>query len=245
MFTVKEVVMDDDKKGDEKKEPSFEIKTFEKVEDVKTEDTSEDVPETMDVINITGEPEQDITIIGELYKTYIIAMCGDVTYLIDKHAAHERIIFERIRGRGTPSSQMLLQPQSVTLSPKDFARLMENRECFESIGFEIEEFGGNTALVRAVPYDMADSDVEDAIYEIVEQLKRTSGRLSADSPVDEMLKTVACKAAIKAGYTTSRREMEVLVKDVLSDENYRYCPHGRPTYLKLTEDDLKKQFSRT
>lgn len=196
------------------------------------------------VIDITGEEEKEVSIIGELYRTYIIAMCGSDTYIIDKHAAHERIIFERIKNGNARSSQILLQPQSVTLSPKDFERLIDNMECFESVGFDIEDFGGNTVLVRAVPYDMADSEVESVVYEIIEQLKRTHGRIS-ESITDEMMKSVACKAAIKAGYSTSESEMQALAKEVLSDERYRYCPHGRPTYLKITEDDLKKQFSRT
>lgn len=190
------------------------------------------------------EEEKSIVIVGELYKTYIIVMYGSDTYIIDKHAAHERIIFEKIKKGTQHSSQILLQPQSIMLSSKDFARLMDSMECLNSAGFDIEDFGGNTVLVRAVPYDMSDSDVEDVIYEIIEQLKHTRGRIT-ENFTDEMMKSVACKAAIKAGYKTSASEMEALAKEVLSDECYRYCPHGRPTYLKITEGDLKKQFSRT
>ncbi|MBQ4250107.1 MAG: DNA mismatch repair endonuclease MutL [Clostridia bacterium] len=192
----------------------------------------------------TSEPPRDIFIVGELYSTYIIAQSGDITYIIDKHAAHERIIFESIRNRGEASSQLLLAPESITLSAGDFELLMSGRDALSDMGFDIEDFGGSTALVRAVPLDAADADIESLLYELIADMERAQGRMTP-SVVEEMLKTVACKAAIKAGYVTSKREMEELSRLVLSDARYRYCPHGRPTYLKLTNDDLKKQFSRT
>ncbi|MBQ3379271.1 MAG: DNA mismatch repair endonuclease MutL [Clostridia bacterium] len=196
------------------------------------------------IINTGEEITPDVFVVGELYSTYIIAQSGDITYIIDKHAAHERIIFERIRGRSEAASQILLSPESITLSPKDFEIVMSGKEALSNMGFDIEDFGTNTVLVRAVPFDAAEADTEQLIYELIADIERAHDRKSA-SATEEMLKTVACKAAIKAGYVTSKREMEELSKLVLSDSRYKYCPHGRPTYLKLTNDDLKKQFSRT
>ncbi|MBR2742762.1 MAG: DNA mismatch repair endonuclease MutL [Clostridia bacterium] len=207
-------------------------------------DEAADLP-VSGMIDTTGNaPGGEVCVIGELYGTYIIAIRDEITYIIDKHAAHERIIFESIRGRTQAASQMLLSPESITLSPKDFELLMAGKDALSGMGFDIDDFGQNTVLVRAVPFDAAEADIEPLICELISNLERAQGRITS-SVADEMLKTVACKAAIKAGYVTSKREMESLSRLVLSDERYRYCPHGRPTYLKLTNDDLKKQFSRT
>ena len=183
--------------------------------------------------------------VGELYRSYVIVEQGEESFLIDKHAAHERILFEKLRANPTDiTSQSLLSPIPVRLRADAAAQLLAKKELLEGLGFEIDEFGENTVLVRRVPMDLAEGDVADTLMEMADDL--LDGR-SADTDTvrDELLHTMACKAAIKAGWKTDERELLALVKEVMSREELKYCPHGRPICITLSKKQLEKQFKRT
>ena len=183
--------------------------------------------------------------VGELYRSYILVEQGDEAFLIDKHAAHERILFEKLRSNPRDiTSQSLLAPIPVRLRADAAAQLLAKQELLEELGFEIDEFGENTVLVRRVPMDIAEGDVADTLMEMADDL--LSGR-SADTDTvrDELLHTMACKAAIKAGWKTDDKEHLALVKEVMSREELKYCPHGRPICITLSKKQLEKQFKRT
>ena len=183
--------------------------------------------------------------VGELYRSYVIVEQGEESFLIDKHAAHERILFEKLRANPTDiTSQSLLTPIPVRLRADAAAQLLAKKELLEGLGFEIDEFGENTVLVRRVPMDIAEADVADTLLQMADDL--LSGR-SADTDTvrDELLHTMACKAAIKAGWKTDEKELLALVKEVMSREELKYCPHGRPICITLSKKQLEKQFKRT
>ena len=183
--------------------------------------------------------------VGELYRSYILVEQGDEAFLIDKHAAHERILFEKLRANPTDIvSQTLLSPIPVRLRADAAAQLLSKQELMEELGFELEEFGENTVLVRRVPMDIAESDAADTLLQMADDL--LSGR-SADTDTvrDELLHTMACKAAIKAGWKTDEKEHLALVKEVMSRDELKYGPHGRPICITLSKKQLEKQFKRT
>ena len=183
--------------------------------------------------------------VGELYNTYIIVEQGDEAFLIDKHAAHERILFEKLKAnQESISAQSLLQPIPVRLSPSAAAELLANTDMLEELGFEIEEFGENTLLLRQIPMDLSPETAAEAVETLAADL--LSGRReSKDTVRDELLHTVACKAAIKAGWHNDAQELLAVVKEVMSREELKYCPHGRPICVSLSKKQLEKQFKRT
>ncbi len=182
--------------------------------------------------------------VGELYQSYILVEQGEDAYLIDKHAAHERILFEKLKAnQETIASQALLSPVPCRMSPEEAAILLTNQGVLQELGFEIDEFGDNTVLVRQVPMDIAASDAADVLEGIAADLLR--GRREGASTVrDEILHTVACKAAIKAGWRTDERELAALAKLVMEREDLKHCPHGRPICVSLSKRQLEKQFKR-
>ena len=183
--------------------------------------------------------------VGELYNSYILVEQGEDAFLIDKHAAHERILFEKLKAnQETISSQMLLSPIAVRLSPEGAAELLSNTVMLRELGFEMEEFGDNTVLLRQIPMDLDASDAADAVETLAADLLR--GRREKPETVrDEILHTVACKAAIKAGWVSNEKELLVLVKQVMAREDLKYCPHGRPICISLSKKQLEKQFKRS
>ncbi len=183
--------------------------------------------------------------VGELYNSYILVEQGEDAFLIDKHAAHERILFEKLKANQEAiSSQMLLSPIPVRLSPEAAAELLTNAAMLMELGFEIEEFGDNTVLLRQIPMDLDASDASDAVETLAADLLR-GRREKADTVRDEILHTVACKAAIKAGWVNDEKELLALVKQVMAREDLKYCPHGRPICISLSKKQLEKQFKRT
>ena len=203
---------------------------------------------------VEPEPEQTVLtmpaeipwrMVGELYNSYIIVEQGEEAYLIDKHAAHERILFEKLKANQEQiSSQALLSPLPVRLTPEHTAELLSNAALLEELGFEIEEFGEHTLLVRQVPMDLDQADAAEALETMAADL--LAGRKERKDTVrDELLHTVACKAAIKAGWITSETELLALVKQVMVREDLKHCPHGRPICITLSKKQLEKQFKRT
>lgn len=195
------------------------------------------------VQNVESRPIPDHKIVGEALKTYIIVEQDDKLILIDKHAAHERMIFDRLKAQEREiMAQNLLIPVTIRPNGDDMDAITENAALLYELGFEIEPFGERELIVRAVPADMDAGDVPAAIEEICEKLRR--GKCpDAQSARDEILHTVACKAAIKAGWDTHPKELEAVVDAVISGQ-VRYCPHGRPVSVTLTHKELDKQFKR-
>ncbi len=183
--------------------------------------------------------------VGELYNSYIIVEQGEDAFLIDKHAAHERILFEKLKSnQETISSQILLQPVAVKLSAEATGELLANTAMLAELGFEIEEFGDNTVLLRQIPMDLDPEMAAEAAETLASDL--LNGRRGDKRTVrDELLHTVACKAAIKAGWKNDEKELLALVKQVMAREDLKYCPHGRPICVSLSKKQLEKQFKRS
>ena len=189
------------------------------------------------------EVEDPWRIVGELFHTYIIVEQGDKAFLIDKHAAHERVNFDRMRAVDyTPMSQALLTPVVFTPAPEDAAVLLEHISQLEKIGFDLSDFGGGSLAVRSVPDYVAVGEGEAVLTEMAGKLALT-GTTGERERMDELYHTMACKAAIKGGWKNTREELEAVARRVMSGE-VKYCPHGRPVAIELTQIQLEKQFKR-
>ena len=208
---------------------------------VKNQCTSQIVEKAVQIVD---KPQQiGYRIIGEAFNTYIILERNDELILIDKHAAHERMIFDALKTQDHElPTQLLLEPAVVRLSPEDTAVLEENGALLTELGFEIEPYGEREYVVRGVPAEMNIADIAGAVEEICENL-RNNRDVDPAAVRDEVLHTVACKAAIKAGWDTQKEEEEKIAEAVLSGE-IRYCPHGRPVSAVMTHQDLDKLFKR-
>lgn len=195
------------------------------------------------VQNVESPAVPNHKILGEAFRTYIIVECNGELILIDKHAAHERMIFDRLKAAGrSVTSQMLLIPAIVHLSLEEMELLSRNGELLTQLGFEIEPYGEKEVIVRGVPAEMSTADVAASVEEICEKL-RSSNTPDPSGVFDEILHTVACKAAIKAGWDTQRSELEKIASAVLSGQ-VLYCPHGRPVSSVITRKDLDRLFKR-
>lgn len=183
-------------------------------------------------------------IIGQALDTYIIVEQNDGLLLFDKHAAHERILFEKLKAQNHEiMSQMLLSPLHLSLSKEEMATLLEHGETMEALGFSLEDFGGDTLVVRAIPADVDEKDAEACLSQLAENLI-DGKKLSPETVFDELLHTVACKAAIKGGRKTDPQEIAALVAELMTREDIKYCPHGRPVCITLSRNTLERQFKR-
>ena len=182
--------------------------------------------------------------VGEVLSTYIIVEQGDSVLLIDKHAAHERMNFDRMKAAGySPMVQALLVPAVLRPQAEELEALLSHLALLEEFGFVAEEFGGGALVVRQAPFDVAPEDIEPTLLEIAGRLL-TTGTADPSSARDEVLHTMACKSAIKGGWRTSPQELERVAQAVMSGA-VKYCPHGRPVAVELTKQQLEKQFKRT
>ena len=183
--------------------------------------------------------------VGEVLDSFLVAEEGDDVLFIDKHAAHERILFDRLRaGEETIMPQQLLTPITVTFDGQDAALLLEASEALAGLGYELEDFGGGTLLIRQIPSTIALEDTAATLEALCEDLKNGK-EASGDALRDQLLHTMACKAAIKAGWRTGQEELERLCDQVLSNEELRYCPHGRPICIVISRGQLEHQFQRS
>ena len=179
---------------------------------------------------------------GEVLNTYIIVEQGDTVYLIDKHAAHERMNFDRMKAEGyDPMAQTLLTPAICRLTPAQREALLAHRPLLEEFGFEVDELGTDLA-VRQAPFDVDVGEVPAALEELAQRLL-TTGSADPAAARDELLHTMACKAAIKGGWRSGPQELERVAQAVMSGQ-VKYCPHGRPVAITLTRKELEKQFKR-
>ena len=182
--------------------------------------------------------------IGEVFRTYILVEQGEEMLLIDKHAAHERINFERLLAQGTKVlGQTLLQPKTCRFDREEAALLLEHRDLLLTLGYDVDDLGEGDLLLRQIPSDIRESDAAATLSEIADHLR--DGRLDTPQRLrDEALHTIACKAAIKAGYITDPAELKALAAQVLTRDDLKYCPHGRPICTVITRRQMEKQFKR-
>ena len=203
------------------------------------------VEEEPEQVELAMPKEIEWRMVGELYNSYIIVEQGNNAFLIDKHAAHERILFEKLKANQEKiSSQALLAPIPVRLGPSAAGELLANKAMLEELGFEIDEFGENTVVLRQIPMDLSPDTAAEAVEALAADLLN-GRREGKDTVRDEVLHTVACKAAIKAGWINDDAELLAIVKQVMARENLKYCPHGRPICVTLSKKQLEKQFKRT
>lgn len=195
-------------------------------------------------ITMAPPAPEPLRLVGEVFKTYIITERDGELCLIDKHAAHERILFEKLaQAYGEVPAQMLLVPVQVNLTAAEKQALLQNADLLNDAGLEVEDFGGSTVMVRAVPSDVDVDDVEDMVVELAAHLQ-DGGRDALREKTEWVLHSIACRAAIKAGDRTSDAEMLVLAQSIMDGSVPPFCPHGRPCVLKITRKELEKQFGR-
>ena len=218
-------------------------------------ETEPDAPEAAEQKTVLAEPEQmnfdptadqpePLRYVGEVFRTYILAERGDELCLIDKHAAHERQLYEKLAANyGNVPSQMLLEPAAIDLAAEEKQALLDNIPLLENAGLEIADFGGNTVVLRAVPADVEPQNAESLLVEIANKLLK-GGHDALSEHTEWVLHSISCRAAIKAGDKSSPQELLALAEKILSGEVPPFCPHGRPCVLKLTRKELEKQFGR-
>lgn len=218
-------------------------------------ETEPDAPEAAEQETVLAEPEQmnfdptadqpePLRYVGEVFRTYILAERGDELCLIDKHAAHERQLYEKLAANyGNVPSQMLLEPAAIDLAAEEKQALLDNIPLLENAGLEIADFGGNTVVLRAVPADVEPQNAECLLVEIANKLLK-GGHDALNEHTEWVLHSISCRAAIKAGDKSSPQELLALAEKILSGEVPPFCPHGRPCVLKLTRKELEKQFGR-
>ena len=210
----------------------------ESVQEAKTDEPTE---QNIDNASQTSIP--DFKLIGEVFKTYILIEMESSLYIIDKHAAHERMNFEKLKSSLEINSQVLLSPVTVRLSTDEYNTVLQNIDLYTKCGFFIEDFGNSTVIVRECPSILDGEDVAGLIEETAEKLLDGKTDITPDK-LDWILHSASCRAAVKAGDYTSRYEMEIFVKKLLANPDIRYCPHGRPVMIKLSRYDIEKQFGR-
>lgn len=189
---------------------------------------------------------REARVVGQVFNTYIIAEAGDEMLLIDQHAAHERLMYEKLKADIAAKqvvSQVMLVPTVVNLSPVEYDAYREFAEKIAEMGFETEDFGNNTILIRSTPYDMDSFDLENLMVEIITSFYKNKGGAESEKR-DRLLYTIACKAAVKANHALQKSEQEELVRKVLNFNNINTCPHGRPITISMSKKELEKLFKR-
>ena len=207
------------------------------------EPVREPVPEPVQEV-LEMAPVAPYRVVGEVLDTYIVIEQEGAVLFLDKHAAHERILFEKLRSSQEPvMAQVLLSPLAANLSPEEAGVVLARRELLEDYGYQVEDFGDGTVLLRQIPADLPESEAAPALQALAQQLLEGHSQ-DPRSLRDSLLHTIACKAAIKGGWKTAPEERDYLVREVLTRDDIRCCPHGRPVLLKLTKQQLERQFGR-
>ncbi len=208
---------------------------------IKEEPKVEEAPVILDSVFV--KKEEDFKYIGEAFSTYIIIEIENKLMLVDKHALHERIIYEKLKSECNTYSQMLLMPVTVTLQKDEYNAVLDNLEIFRKASFEVEDFGNGNLLVRSCPQFLDSADIESSIAEMASYLMQNKLDINTEK-MDWIYHNVACRAAIKAGNKSKTPELIDLVKQMLSNPQLKTCPHGRPVCIELTKNEIEKQFGR-
>ena len=227
-----------------KEEPKLE-------EEKKEYDITDKDLKTVENVSIFEKMPEDIMptykYIGIAFSTYIIIEMNNELYIIDQHAAHERIMYEKIKANyyndENKDSQLMLLPDIINLSHKDMQIAKDNMEIFEKAGFILEEFGENTIKLSGVPTVCLDLDTKELFLETLDEIN-TVARTAKQEIEEKFIATVACKAAVKANMALTREEVDNLMRQLLVLSNPFTCPHGRPTAIRMTKNDIEKKFSR-
>ena len=208
------------------------------------EQPSDDETQTVDIVD---ENQRDIPIkyIGEAFSTYIILEYGENDLMfIDKHAAHERLIYEKLKKQNADSyPQMLLEPVAVTLDKNECETVLENKDLLLKSGFDVDYFGNSTVLIRAVPIMLENSDISENFMEIADYLQKHK-KIVLSEKMEWIYQNTACRAAVKAGNISHPQELIDLVLTLEKNPEVRYCPHGRPIYFLMSKYELEKNFKR-
>ena len=191
------------------------------------------------------KPEKPIKYIGEAFRTYIIIEYDeDRIMFIDKHAAHERLIYEQLKKNDSSTApQMLLEPITVTLDKEEYSTVLENKDMLIQAGFDVDDFGNGRIIIRSVPLLLEKLDITEAFMEISEYLQRHK-KVILSEKMEWIYQNTACRAAIKAGNVNSEEELINLVLELERNPEVRYCPHGRPIYFFMSRHDIEKNFKR-
>ena len=234
---------DDNKKAEEPIAAKSVIEVeYEKVVELKQEESLIKAKEPEIIDEVKDEITPEIEYIGEAFSTYIIVRKEQSLFLIDKHAAHERMLFNKLKSEAESNPQILLNPEQVVLRKDEYTVIVDNSEVLLKAGFEIEDFGDSTVLVRSVPSALAGQSIEGLVSEL-------AAGLSDKNPIElerleRIYETVSCRAAVKAGNLSSPEELKLLAEVVLSSKEIMYCPHGRPVAIELKKREIEKQFGR-
>ena len=224
------------------------IQKNEETKEKETTNGEELLKENISVFEETTEIKKPIyKFIGIVFNTYIILEIEKEMYLLDQHAAHERIMYEKVKKNyysdKNKDSQMLLLPDVITLTHKEMNIAKDNKKMFEQAGFSLEEFGENTIKLTGAPTVCIDLDTKELFLETLDEIN-TVARTAKQEKEEKFIATVACKAAVKANMSLQRREVETLLDKLLELPNPFTCPHGRPTVIKMTKYDIERKFAR-
>lgn len=243
----------EDKPFFQKKETSFEVSEPEEKYFVEEETVQEEIKEQkqMPIFNEQDLIEKieipDYEVLGVAFNTYILLQLDDDIYILDQHAAHERVLYEKVKQNfyqnGGKEVQMLLMPDILELSKKDMRMVRENKKLFEQSGFDLEEFGESTIKINGVPVICYEMDTKDLFMDIIDGMDITN-RTNKQDIEEKFISTVACKAAVKANMYLDEREVRGLLDELLVLENPFTCPHGRPTAIRITKTEIEKKFGR-
>lgn len=206
-----------------------------------TKDTDSDFIKPENSFKTTDD--ENIIVIGEVFSTYILCQIDDELIVIDKHAAHERILYEKLKRNVKTGKQMLLVPATVKLSAEEKNAILENSQLLSEQGFEVEDFGGSGVIVRAIPMYITSEDPQSLITEIAFNLAN-GNKAEISEKIDWIFHSVACRSAIKAGDKAEITRLTQLVRDIRNEKIPLYCPHGRPIIISISKKELEKQFGR-
>ena len=201
-------------------------------------------PQVLRYADEEKDPYESARIIGELFGTYILLENNDQLILVDKHAAHERLLFEQLKKLDlTKDRQILLAPVLVHLSREDYTAVADRMDAFQLIGFEVENFEGGDLLVREVPLALPDSDIRSIVEETAHKLLQNRNDLTPEI-IDDLLHNIACRSAVKAHDKNSGMELQQIITMLRNNEDVKYCPHGRPLARLLSRREIEKMFGR-
>lgn len=211
----------------------------------------EKAEEAIQAVNVATEDKIDdkpdeppVVVIGEAFRTYIIVQQGESIFLVDKHAAHERMLFnELVKNDTRHSTQILLTPITVTLSKEEYSAVLDNLDMLMQAGFAVEDFGYSIVIVRECPMEISADEVSDVVAELAGYLVENRQKLVSEKK-EWLFSLMACKAAIKGGMYTTEYERELFIKRLFANPEIRYCPHGRPVMIEITRRELEKNFGR-
>ena len=196
---------------------------------------------------LSGREQKEIKIIGQVFSTYWILQYEDKMYLVDQHAAHEKVLYEQFMKeleKKEPMTQLLQPPVILTLSMAQQQAVEENGDVFEKLGYQIEPFGGREYAVSGVPAHLPSVGTQELLLEVIDGLAEDAGRTSTPEILLEKVASMSCKAAVKGNSRLPAMQMHELLKQLMTLENPYHCPHGRPTMISMTKTELEKRFKR-